>query len=286
MIKYEKGIKMKNLVVCGCSFTHGHLLSTDQTWGKFVADKKKWNFYNIAQGGVGNEWISYQTIGFLESNKHLKKDAVVMIAWSESGRLLNTFQYNIDSELDYQTVRPADFGDGHFRTKWDPNVEYYHGYVLKHGKILEPFFRSSYFGFMKTYFAIFNLKNYLELNNIPYIFFDAVGSNRINGLKKIDKKNLSYYTRDTEGNYIQIEEKSPMDRSTPQYLDPSKELGKTIFDDKFINFNGSTSMLEEIRKKNFNFYTNGNDGHPNLNACEYFSNLIIEKFDSLYKNVS
>lgn len=276
---------MKHLIVCGCSFTHGHLLSTNETWGKFVADKKKWDFYNLAQGGMGNEWISYQTMGFLENNKHLKNDAVVMIAWSEAGRLLNTFQPNIHSELDYVTVRPADFGPGHFKKDWSTNDQYYHGYLLKHEKIIEPFFTSTLYGLIKTYYAIFNLKNYLELNKIPYLFFDAVGCNRVQGFQKIDNKNVMYYSKHTDGEYVKFEEKKPADRAAINYLDPTKEFSKSIFDKKFINFNGSSSMLEEMRKKNYDFYTSGNAGHPNLNACEYFSDLIIKSFDELYQNV-
>jgi hypothetical protein len=40
-------------------------------------------------------------------------------------------------------------------------------------------------------------------------------------------------------------------------------------------------MLVEMRKK-YNFFTEGNSGHPNQNACEYFSDMIIKEYDSMF----
>lgn len=270
-------MKKSNLVVCGCSFTHGHTLTNDDTWGAFVAKKKNLKFHNLAKGGMGNEWIAQTTIGFLEKNKELKQDSVVMIAWSETGRLMGTFQPS-DELVEPVTIRPDDFVDDGLKKHWPTDTKSYHGYALKYGKILRPFFNNYIYSFLKTYQAIFNLKNYLEINNIPYVFFDALAKNKITSLTWSDEFKDSCYLiydmviEDSYGKPFTI--RDPIHIDWLDYL--NQDFENTIFDKRYIDFNGK-SMLLEMRTTNYDYFTEGNGGHPNANACEYFSDLIIEK---------
>jgi hypothetical protein len=272
---------MKNLIVCGCSFTHGHLLSTEETWGAFVAKKQNWKFHNIAQGGHGNEWITQRTIGYFENNEILKKNSVAMIGWSGITRLLEIFQYSPDDLPEVVSISPNDFIEGGHGSKdhWDRNIKYYHGYALKYKEILAPLFTNFSFCWAKTYQAIFNLKNYLDLNNIPYIFFDALAENRLVGIKKLSNSNkhrLEFKTQNGKGNGF-------IDEIIPEYVLNylNDDFANKIFNDKFINFNGN-SMDTEMHLTDHEYYTSGNAGHPNIHACEYFSELIIEEYKKLY----
>jgi hypothetical protein len=272
---------MKNLIVCGCSFTHGHHLSTDETWGAFVSKKQNWKFHNIAQGGHGNEWITQRTIAYLENNEELKKNSTVIIGWSGVTRLLEVFQSSPNDQPQTVHVSPNDYIEGgHGNTDhWDKSLKNYHGYALKHGLILAPMFTSFSFCWVKTYQAIFNLKNYLELNNIPYIFFDALAENRLVSIYQLsnsDKHRLEFKTQYGKQNSF-IDEIIPA--WVLNYL--NDKFADKIFDNKFIKFNGN-SMDAEMHLKDHDFFTHGNEGHPNLNACEYFSELIIQEYKKLY----
>ena len=278
---------MKNLIVCGCSYTHGHKLSINETWGAFVAKKQNWKLHNIAQGGMGNEWITQRTIGYLENNKELKKDLVVIIGWSGNTRMLEVFQYSPEDNPETIAASPFDFIGLNWKAHWSRNVKRYHGYAIQHQEILSPMFSNFAFCWVKTYQAIFNLKNYLELNNIPYIFFDALPENRLVSITQVQNSNkwkLEFKTKHRKENGEEetafIEEIIPL--WVLDYLNDN--FADKIFDNKFIKFNGN-SMDAEMARNNMadhDYFTYGNDGHPNLNACEYFSELIIQEYKKIY----
>ena len=76
---------MRNLVVNGCSFCEDN--SGSLTWASFVNQKlASHNYYNIAQGGAGNQYICHSTIEFLESSNLDPKDTTVIVMWSGIGR--------------------------------------------------------------------------------------------------------------------------------------------------------------------------------------------------------
>jgi hypothetical protein len=270
-------IEIKNLIACGCSFTKGHLLSRDQTWPSHVAKKQNWNCYNIAEGGMGNEWISRSVIGYLEKNKHLKNNSIVIIAWSEIGRQLGLFQPDLEKAPERVSIRPDDFVKDDFKKHWSTDIKKYSGYTLKYGSVLRPFFSNYLECIVKTYSAIFNLKTYLEKNNIPYLFFDALSDNKI--LNLVDTVNNIYdvVIKDSYGVPIKISDYMYPDMN--DYL--TKEFMNSIFDEKYITFNNN-SMLLEMRMKDYDRFTEGNEGHPNIYACDYFSDLIIKEIKEQY----
>ncbi len=273
---------INNIVACGCSFTQGHRLAESGiTWPATVAKKKNWHLHNLACGGKGNEWITQQVIGFLETNPELKKESVVMIAWSDAGRLMTCFS----SETAYrssnlETVTPGDFESWRWNG-WNTDTTQFHGYLIKHNRVLSAFFNNYAYGVMKTYQAMFYLKNYLLLNNIQYIFFEALSHNKITDIDiKTPQWLAEFKMKDSYGKEVVIEDCIPNSMDTNYFLFTEKIANDIYYDDKFITFNGN-SMLVEMRKK-YDFFTEGNDGHPNENACEYFSELIIKEYDKLY----
>lgn len=279
-------MNIKNLITCGCSFSEGHKLSKkflpqEITWGEFVAKKKNWTHHNLAMGGMGNYWISQQVIAFLENNENLKNNSIVMVGWSDMGRQLHTFQPSSNHRIKLITVTPADFQTDNLKNHWTTDTNEYHGYALKYGKTLYPFFSSYAYCFLKTYQSIFNLKTYLKQNQIPFIFFDALGENKIIQFKQVAEENLFRLEyKDSYGSADFVEELIDDSKLILNYLNPS--FNDKLFDTNFITFNGHT-MLTAMRGPNYNFYTSGNEGHPNQHACEYFSDLIIKSYQKLYE---
>ena len=72
---------IKNLVVNGCSYTEESPVYT--CWGKHVADQLAVDeYYNLALGGAGNQYILNSTVKFLESRDLVAQDTLVLIMWS------------------------------------------------------------------------------------------------------------------------------------------------------------------------------------------------------------
>lgn len=269
---------IQNLITCGCSFTQGHLLSEEETWGGYIAKKENLKLYNIARGGMGNEWITQRTIGFLEKNEHLKQNSLVMIAWSEVSRLMGTFQPTDKPLVDLCTIRPQDFTeDTRLKsTWWSTDTDNYHGYVLKHMDILSPFFNNYAYCFFKTYQAIFNLKMYLLANNIAFVFFDAIAKNKIVSLQKQDHHELNPFNclydmviEDSFGKPMTIQD--PMHEDWLFYF--NSEFENKIFTDNWVDFDGFP-MLVYMRPV-YDLFTEGNSGHPNSYAADHFSDMLI-----------
>ena len=59
---------IKNLIACGDSFTEGHEMGEPASWAYWTADSLGLELKNLASGGMSNEWISLQTISFLQKN--------------------------------------------------------------------------------------------------------------------------------------------------------------------------------------------------------------------------
>lgn len=279
-------MEKKNLIVSGCSFTRGHFLPDTETWGGYVAKKMGLNLHNIAIGGMGNEFISTETISYFLNNQELLKNSIVMIGWSETTRLTGTFE-NADGYIERATIRPQDFDGGslgeRLHSYWPDSDEKYHGYVKKNHKYIRRFFSSFAYCVYKTYYSIYILKHFLESNNIPYIFFDAINISKLAGIEVINDKMHPYIYKlkwwDNHGKFEEVEECIP-EYMLENYL--NNHIESLIFDNpNYISFNGK-SMLGHMWELGWEELTKGNPGHPNGLASDIFSDLIIKEYDKLY----
>jgi hypothetical protein len=283
-------MKKENLITCGCSFTKGHLLPETETWGGYTATKLNLNFHNISKGGMGNEWITQRVISYFLNNTELIKNSVVMIGWSEASRLMGTFE-NGDGYTELVTIRPQDFFDGeeglHERNHWGDDISFYHGYVKNNYKYLDKFFSSFSFCLYKTYYSIYILKLFLESNNIPYVFFDAIGKLQLESIEWIG--NYEHEHRyDYSLKYIHHDNKiSEIVEKVPEWMVENilnDKVFSQIFDKpNYISFNG-LSMLTYMFKYGYDKYTEGNPGHPNSLAADLFSDIIVTEYEKLYNN--
>lgn len=282
-------MEKKNLIVCGCSFTKGHMLSETETWGGYTADKLNLKLHNIATGGMGNEWITQRTISYFLNNKELLQNSVVMIGWSEPGRLMGTFERG-DGYNELVTIRPADFLDGEFgnhqREHWPSDTFGYHGYVKNNFKYLGRFFNSFAYCLYKSYYSIYILKQFLESNNIPYLFFDAINKVEIEAMEELIPQQKTggalYYSIKYVDNYNNISE---ITEAIPEWITDNmlnETVSSQIFNHpNYISFN-NMSMLTYMHDYDYNLLTDGNPGHPNSIAADLFSNMIITEYGKIY----
>ena len=280
-------MEKENLIVCGCSFTRGHFLPETETWGGYTANKLNLKLHNIATGGMGNEWISQRVISYFLNNKELLQNSVVMIGWSEASRLMGTFE-NGDGYSEIVTICPQDFYDdqeGEKRRKDWTDEHRYHGYVKKNYKYLSKFFSSFPFCLYKTYYSIYILTQFLESNNIPYLFFDAIGKLELESIEWVgnytpeNRYDYSLKYINTSNEVTEIIEK------VPEWI-PNEMLNHKVADQIFnipnyITFDG-LSMLTYMFKHGYDKFTEGNPGHPNSIASDLFSDMIIKEYDKLY----
>ena len=281
-------MEKKNLIVCGCSFTKGHFLPETETWGGYVAKKMGLTLHNIACGGMGNEFISTETITYFLNNQELLKDSIVMIGWSETSRLTGTFENSNEFQegfVERVTIRPQDFDSGEDGKKlhsyWPDTEERYHGYVKKNHKYLRRFFSSFAYCVYKTYYSIYVLKQFLESNNIPYIFFDAINTSKLESIERIGTHQNNYKLK-WWGNHGKFEE---IEELVPKWMTDTllnKKVESLIFDNQnYISFFGQT-MLGYMFTIGYDELTEGNIGHPNSIASDLFSDMIIKEYDKLY----
>jgi ABC-type Zn uptake system ZnuABC Zn-binding protein ZnuA len=119
------------------------------------------------------------------------------------------------------------------------------------------------------------LKSYLESNNIPYIFFDAINPTKV----IIDNSSRQFKIR----KYANSSEYSVEHIANFDTMINDNNL-KYIYDNNYISFNG-LSMNEWLWREGetlFEFLTNDNDGHPNELASKELASYILNEYARLY----
>lgn len=273
----------KYLVTNGCSFTEGHMLGLDGAWPKFLGEKLNLEVVNLAKGGSGNDTITWRTLEFCEVNKDTAKDSIFVIQLSECLRYQVYYDdmtgYPQETHLTplcFAKAMPA-YKTGNKAAKW----------IYKNRNELIYTHSNITFSLYKTFQNIITLTSYFESKGYPYIIFDGINDHKpvkYNGsfyLKesrwgKINEEfKIKTYTDDFERHIIRREE---------GYL-ISENMIDTLFDNKYM-YKEHDSMLQfflDEGKKHFDdeeFYFKGNSGHPNLEACDIWADVLknyIEK---------
>jgi hypothetical protein len=268
-------MQKKNLIVGGCSFTEGHNLGKDGSWGYWLANKTGQTLHNLGKGGVGNEFITQKVLSFLISNSNIAKDSIVMIAWTEPTRQMVFFEPQFGLGC-FHTMQPEDFSGGNQNSElWKGDILTPHGWVMKHKDSLWPFFSSLSYCVFKTYLSMITLKSYLESNNIPYIFFDAINPTKVIVDKSLREFKIQKYPNRPEYSVEPIGDfESIINNDNIKY----------IYDENYISFDGMTmdEWLWRDGETLFQILTNGNDGHPNEIASKQLADYILKEYEGLY----
>jgi len=265
----------KNLIVGGCSFTEGHNLGKEGSWAYWISQQTNQTLHNLALGGAGNEFIVQKILSFLVANPIIAKDSVVMIGWSEPTRQMVFFEPEFGLGC-FHTMQPEDFIDENKENDiWNGGILTPHGWVREHKNSLWPFFSSLRYCVFKTYFSMITLKTYLESNNIPYIFFDAINPTKIlidNSLRQFKIKkypNSIEYSLEHIGSFDGM-----LNDGVVEY----------IYNKNFITFDGLSmnGWLWKNGEIEFEKLTNGNSGHPNQIASKELASYILKQYEGLY----
>jgi len=265
----------KHLIVGGCSFTEGHNLGKEGSWAYWLSQQTGQTLHNLARGGAGNEFITQKILSFLVANPQIAKDSIVMVGWSEPTRQMVFFEPEFGLGT-FHTIQPEDFIDFNKQLDiWQGGELTPHGWVLKHKKSLWPFFSSLRYCLFKTYFSMITLKTYLDANNIPYIFFDALNRTKV----EIDNSSRQFKIKKyPTGNEYATEHIGGFDSMI------NDNILNYIYNDNYISFDGLTmnewmwkNGEDEFKKLSF-----GNSGHPNEICSKELSDYILKEYERLY----
>ncbi len=268
----------KYLVVCGDSFTEGHMLGEIGSWAYPLAKKMNLELINLAIGGMGNEWISNMLITYLQRKEIPMDEVIVMVAWSDVSRQMIYFN-NIMGEQNNNITHivPGDLLTNNDDLEHNsPHEEMI--WVYENRNSLFPFFSSLTWCLFKTYQSLFYTKLFLESNKIPYLFFDAITDNRIyyqNGDSYFKDSWKSFWTENLQRLFLDDE---------PEIIQSmlSEENTQYIFDEKYIDIDGK-SIMQWLKKSGNEICEIGNEGHLNELGAKIVSDKVLKKFKKIYE---
>lgn len=264
----------KYLVVCGDSFTEGHMIGETASWAYWVAKDMNLTLINLSCGGMGNEWISTTILSFLIKKEISLDEVIVMVAWSDLSRQMTYFNnVNENYENNIWNIVPGDLLENSevseiLEMKW----------IYENRKALYPFFSSLNWCLFKTYQSLFNLKIFLKSSNIPFLFFDTITDNKIyykNNKPYLKDSWKSFWTENLE-KLIIVDEPSIITNML------CEDMVNYLFDKNYINIDGYTVMMWLHMPEN-KIFEKGNDGHLNEMGAKIISKKIINEFKKIYE---
>jgi len=254
MIKSNK--KYDNLITFGCSFTIGHNLGDEGSWGFALA--KKLNCNHINKGGGGsNTNIFTNVINYCENNDIT--NSCIGIQWSEVTRR----EYWDQKNNRYNTLGIGTFGSEH--RILEKETSFYDS--LSFIKNNQSFFGDMWFNLaentLRTIIAMISAKSYLKNKNIDFIMFEG-----INSIKNINK---SFYPENFE---TDIKHYIPLQGNDFTLL--SDEIRMSILNDN--TFYSELGDWMNAMYKHPNFDPKINDGHPHQEIVNWW-------VDNLYQHI-
>lgn len=272
----------KYLVVCGDSFTQGHIMGEQASWAYWTAQELGLELVNLAIGGMANDWIYSKPILWFNQNKDKISQSICMVAWSDFGRQHTIYQPVIETKENSRwvtNISPGDLLDTPPYVESNPEVPTALKFMFRNRNALKPYFGSIIDALYKTVQSQMILREYLESVSIPFAFFDAVTYNKFTidmDIKKIKMLNPT----DTEF-YIDFSNNLTVFHSVGDLL--NNNISNYMFDKHYFDFEGQSiwgcyPKWENGTEK----YEKGNFGHTNIEGAKVFGKMIVDKFKNLY----
>jgi hypothetical protein len=276
-------LNKKYLVTNGCSFTEGHILGNDGAWPKFLGEKLNLEVINLGKGGSGNDTITWRTLEFCEMKKNIAQDALFVIQLTECLRY-HVYYDDMQNAPQEWHVTPLCFHrhmdsykNGNSAAKW----------IYKNRDELIYVYNNITFALYKTFQNILSLTSYFESKGYPYILFDGINDHKpfkYDGEHYLKESNSDNINKEFKiKTYIEDFEKHILRREDGYFI--NENLINNVFNNSFI-FKEIPTMLKFFFDKgmqDFNdneYYFKGNHGHPNLEACDIWADILknyIEK---------
>lgn len=279
-------LNKKYLVSNGCSFTEGHTLGNEGAWPKFLGEKLNLEVYNIGKGGSGNDTITWRTIEFCEVEKDIAKDSLFVIQLTECLRY-HVYYDNMQDLPDEWHLTPLCFErnihsykDGNGASNW----------IYKNRDELIYIYNNITFCLYKTLQNIVTLTSYFESKGYPYIIFDG-----INDHKPLKHTDGEYYLKESNSDSINPEFKiNTHTNDFKRYIIKrdygyvvKEEFINSVFNNPYI-FKEIPVMLKYFMDKgisefdNNEHYLKGNSGHPNLEACDIWTDILKDYIEKTF----
>ena len=251
MIKASR--EYENLVTFGCSFTTGHLLGNEGSWGFSLA--KLLNCEHVNKGGGGsNTNIVTNVINYCEIND--MSNSCVGIQWSDVTRR----EYWDDKNGGYYTLGIGTFDPEHRIFERETKHQNSLAFIQKN----QPFFGELWFNLaentLRTIIAIISVKSYLKSKNIDFIMFEG-----INSIKNINK---SFYPQ----NYL-IDIDNPHVTDSNNFGLLKNEIRMSLLND--ITFYSELGDWMNAMRNHPHFDPSINDGHPHEEIVNWWANNLF-----------
>lgn len=152
------------LLANGCSFTEGYgLRDSNLSWPHQLGYFLGYNTKNLALGGASNDRIFRTTIEYLNIEP---TPNLVVIGWT----MLNRAELSCESGMYLRLTSTGCLPD---TTEFTKDLSTVHKFWLHN-------LYNEYINFRNWINGVLHLQNYLDLKQIPYIFFSAIDTNYIN----------------------------------------------------------------------------------------------------------
>lgn len=267
----------KYLVANGCSFTEGHMLGNEGAWPKFLGEKLNLEVVNIGKGGSGNDTITWRTLEFCEIKKDIAENSLFVIQLTECLRYHVYYddmrtppqEWHVTPLCFQRHMNHYKYGNG--ASKW----------IYKNRDELIYVYNNITFALYKTFQNILSLTSYFESKGYPYILFDGINDH------KPFKHNGNFYLKESNSDNINEEfkiktyfedfERHITRREGGYFINPN--LINNIFSNQFI-FKEVPALLKYLIDKGLKeygddtYYFKGNSGHPNLEACDIWADIL------------
>lgn len=271
----------KYLVVCGDSFTQGHVMGEQASWAYWTAKELGLELINLAIGGMANDWIYSKPILWFNQNKDKINQSICMVGWSDFGRQHTIYQPVIETELDERwitNISPGDLSDIPPFDTDNSDVPKALKFMHQNRESLKPYFGSIIDALHKTIECQLILREYLETAKIPFCFLDAVTYNKftIND----DTRVIKMVNPDSSELTIDFPKSQNTD-GLKTIL--NQKISNYLFDNHYFDFEGQSIWGCYPQWENGMKYEKGNYGHTNVEGAQVFSKMIVDKFKKLYQ---
>lgn len=273
--------KYKYLVVCGDSFTQGHIMGETASWAYWTAKELGLELVNLAVGGMANDWIYSKPILWFNKNKDKISQSVCMVCWSDFGRQHTIYQPVIETESNKRwvtNVAPGDLSENPPYNDDNTEVPTALKFMHKNREVLKPYFGSIQDALYKTIQSQLILREYLESVGIPFAFFDAITYNKVN----FDENGGDWWMLNRDNTKFTIPYNKKYYATDVMEL-INKENIKKLFDENYLDFEGQSISGCYINwPGGSDVYEKGNQGHTNVESAQLFAKIIAEKFKKIY----
>jgi len=259
----------KNLLTVGCSFTEGHYLGKEGSWAYYLSQLTNTNLINKGSGGASNEFIMNRLLEELElHSNHIKDDIFVIIQWSECMRSSVYYNHPTNENLSrWFSITPQELLNDKPQNNNDENILLY-----KNKEAFYPFYSLIEPTLSRTYSNMLFVKNYLENNNIPYLFFDGINNHKL--FMKGKEWYLRASTKQNSDFKVDVDIKLPL-------INPL--IFEKLYESKYF-FNELGISMNEWLYEMGDSYSEGNEGHPNALGSSEWAKILLKYINNNLDN--